>query len=53
MEVVRIVYAAYPTELHAAAAQSTTQHLRKLEAEGRVTRAVATADAVAAHWRRT
>lgn len=53
MEVVRVVYAAYPPQLHAAAAQSTTQHLRKLEAEGRVSRAVAAADAVAAHWRRT
>jgi glyoxylase-like metal-dependent hydrolase (beta-lactamase superfamily II) len=36
MEIVAIVYAAYPQTLHAAAAQSTTQHLRKLEREGRV-----------------
>ena len=35
MEIVRTVYAAYPEALHAAAAQSTTQHLRKLEREGR------------------
>ena len=34
-EIVRSVYAAYPEALHAAAAQSTTQHLRKLEREGR------------------
>lgn len=36
--VVEIVYAAYPKSLHAAAAQSTTQHLLKLEREGRVGR---------------
>ena len=36
MEIVRRVYAAYPEALHAAAAQSTSQHLRKLEREGRV-----------------
>ena len=35
MEIVKIVYAAYPEALHAAAAQSTSQHLRKLEREGR------------------
>lgn len=39
MEIVRIVYAAYPAALHAAAAQSVIQHLRKLEREGRVHRA--------------
>jgi len=35
MEIVRVVYAAYPETLHPAAAQSTTQHLRKLAREGR------------------
>jgi glyoxylase-like metal-dependent hydrolase (beta-lactamase superfamily II) len=34
-EIVEVVYAAYPKALHPAAAQSTTQHLRKLEREGR------------------
>ena len=33
---VKIIYAAYPESLHAAAGQSVTSHLRKLEAEGRV-----------------
>ncbi|MEN8162329.1 MAG: MBL fold metallo-hydrolase, partial [Myxococcota bacterium] len=36
MEIVKIVYAAYPETLHPAAAQSSTQHLRKLANEGRV-----------------
>ena len=36
--IVRIVYAAYPETLHAAAAQSVTQHLRKLEQDGRARR---------------
>ncbi len=36
MEIVKVVYAAYPVALHAAAAQSVTQHLRKLERERRV-----------------
>src|SRR4030095_7747413 len=35
-EIVKVVYAAYPEALHAAAAQSTHQHLGKLEAGGRV-----------------
>ena len=35
LEIVRVVYAAYPESLHAAAGQSTAQHLRKLEREGR------------------
>jgi glyoxylase-like metal-dependent hydrolase (beta-lactamase superfamily II) len=48
MEIVRSVYAAYPEALHTAAAQSTTQHLRKLEREGRV-RASA-GDPLAARW---
>jgi len=34
--VVKIVYAAYPQALHAAAGESVTAHLVKLEAEGRV-----------------
>jgi len=38
MEIVGIVYAAYPKILHAAAAESVTQHLLKLEREKRVTR---------------
>ena len=35
MEIVKVVYAAYPETLHPAAAQSTAQHLRKLAREGR------------------
>ncbi len=35
MEIVRVVYAAYPVKLHPAAAQSVTQHLRALEDAGR------------------
>ncbi len=38
MEIVKVVYAAYPEALHAAASQSVTQHLMKLEGEGRVAR---------------
>jgi glyoxylase-like metal-dependent hydrolase (beta-lactamase superfamily II) len=38
MEIVKLVYAAYPEALHPAAAQSTTQHLRKLVREGRASR---------------
>ena len=34
--IVEIVYAAYPKALHAAAGQSVTSHLRKLEREGAV-----------------
>ena len=51
MEIVKVVYAAYPEALHLAAAQSTTQHLRKLEREGRVR--ASGADALAARWTRT
>jgi len=36
--VVEVVYAAYPTALHAAAGQSVCAHLLKLEREGRVQR---------------
>ena len=38
MAIVRIIYAKYPEALHAAAAQSVTQHLRKLEREDRARR---------------
>jgi glyoxylase-like metal-dependent hydrolase (beta-lactamase superfamily II) len=38
MEIVGIVYAAYPKVLHPAAAQSVTQHLLKLEREERAVR---------------
>jgi glyoxylase-like metal-dependent hydrolase (beta-lactamase superfamily II) len=48
MEIVRSVYAAYPEALHAAAAQSTTQHLRKLEREGRAR--ASGPDPFAARW---
>ncbi|MBW2382801.1 MAG: MBL fold metallo-hydrolase [Deltaproteobacteria bacterium] len=37
-EMVKIIYAAYPTNLHTAAGQSVASHLIKLEAEGRVQR---------------
>jgi glyoxylase-like metal-dependent hydrolase (beta-lactamase superfamily II) len=50
-EIVKVVYAAYPEALHAAAAQSTTQHLRKLAREGRA-RADG-ADPLAARWQLT
>jgi glyoxylase-like metal-dependent hydrolase (beta-lactamase superfamily II) len=50
-ELVKIVYAAYPEALHLAAAQSTSQHLRKLEREGRVR--ASGVDALAACWTRT
>jgi hypothetical protein len=38
VRIVKIIYAAYPESLHAAAGQSVTSHLQKLEAEGRVRR---------------
>jgi ribonuclease/clavin/mitogillin len=38
IEIVRVVYAAYPETLYPAAGQSVTSHLQKLEAEGRVER---------------
>jgi len=49
IEIVQIVYAAYPPALHAAAAQSVIQHLRKLLREHRVTRDAAAAD-LDARW---
>ncbi len=49
MEIVRIVYAAYPKALHPAAGQSVTQHLRKLEREKRAT-CEAGADPLSARW---
>ena len=50
MEIVRVVYAAYPEKLYPAAAQSVTQHLLKLEGEQRVSRAGD--DPAAASWSR-
>jgi ribonuclease/clavin/mitogillin len=49
MEIVQVVYAAYPPALHAPAAQSVIQHLRKLLREGAVTRAAAASD-LDARW---
>ena len=49
MEIVRIVYAAYPEVLYPAAGQSVTQHLLKLERENRVTRK-AGAEPLSARW---
>jgi glyoxylase-like metal-dependent hydrolase (beta-lactamase superfamily II) len=49
--IVAIVYAAYPAALHAAAGQSVTSHLLKLEREGRVQReAEADSNPVLARW---
>ena len=48
-EIVKIVYAAYPESLHAAAGQSVTSHLLKLEREGRVRRTSEKA-ALVASW---
>lgn len=48
--IVKIVYAAYPEALHAAAGQSVTSHLIKLHEEGRVTRDGE--DPLTASWRR-
>lgn len=50
MGIVRRVYAAYPAHLHGAAAQSVTQHLRKLEGEGRAARTDAAAAPLEATW---
>jgi ribonuclease/clavin/mitogillin len=50
-EIVAVVYAAYPARLHAAAAQSTTPHLRKLAGEGRA-RQEGSGDPLAARWAR-
>lgn len=53
MEIVRIVYAAYPEALHAAAAQSVSSHLLKLESEGRVRRQEESGvEALTATWSR-
>jgi ribonuclease/clavin/mitogillin len=52
MEIVQIVYAAYPPALHAAAAQSVIQHLRKLLRERTVARDGAAAD-TDARWTQT
>lgn len=49
MDLVREIYAAYPEKLHAAAAQSVSQHLRKLESEGRAQR-TGDGDALRALW---
>jgi glyoxylase-like metal-dependent hydrolase (beta-lactamase superfamily II) len=49
MEIVEIVYAAYPKVLHPAAAQSVTQHLLKLERENRVRRE-AGGEPLSARW---
>jgi ribonuclease/clavin/mitogillin len=38
MTMVAVIYAAYPVSLHGAAAQSVSQHLMKLEREGRASR---------------
>jgi glyoxylase-like metal-dependent hydrolase (beta-lactamase superfamily II) len=48
-EIVKIVYAAYPEALHAAAGQSVTSHLRKLEREERVRR-TSDQDPLVARW---
>ena len=47
--IVKIVYAAYPESLHAAAGQSVTSHLLKLENEARVRRSGEDA-ALVARW---
>jgi glyoxylase-like metal-dependent hydrolase (beta-lactamase superfamily II) len=53
VDIVRIVYAAYPEALHAAAGQSVTSHLLKLEAEGRARRdGGAGSEALSATWSR-
>ena len=48
MTMVAVIYAAYPENLHGAAAQSVSQHLMKLEREGRARREGG--DAVQAVW---
>jgi glyoxylase-like metal-dependent hydrolase (beta-lactamase superfamily II) len=52
MEIVKIVYAAYPEVLHPAAGQSVAQHLLKLEREQRVAREPG-AHPLAARWARS
>jgi len=49
--IVKIVYAAYPESLHAAAGQSVTSHLRTLERDGRVRRD-GEEDALVSDWLR-
>jgi glyoxylase-like metal-dependent hydrolase (beta-lactamase superfamily II) len=49
-DMVKRIYAAYPVELHAAAAGSVTAHLHKLEREARVVRSEGE-DPQGAHWR--
>ena len=49
-DMVKRIYAAYPVELHAAAAGSVTAHLHKLERESRVVRSGGD-DPQRAHWR--
>jgi len=51
LDIVASVYAAYPASLHAAAAQSVTHHLRKLEREG-LARREGGAEPLDARWRR-
>ena len=54
IEIVRIVYAAYPETLYPAAGQSVTSHLKKLEVEGRVRRAQDAPEGVLeSRWRKT
>lgn len=48
--IVEIVYAAYPKALHAAAGQSVTSHLVKLENEGRAVRAGQAENPTADRW---
>jgi len=52
-EIVEIVYAAYPKALHAAAGQSVTSHLLKLEHDGRVTRGGGGESPLAVGWQLT
>jgi glyoxylase-like metal-dependent hydrolase (beta-lactamase superfamily II) len=49
-EMVKRIYAAYPTALHAAAASSVAAHLRKLEREGLAARSGGD-DPIRARWR--
>jgi glyoxylase-like metal-dependent hydrolase (beta-lactamase superfamily II) len=50
MDIVRVVYAAYPEKLHPAAAQSVTQHLLLLEREGRALRDAAAGGPAEVLW---
>jgi len=53
-EIVEVVYAAYPKQLHAAAAQSVTAHLHKLLRDGRVRREDGDGEGVPSdRWSRT